>query len=1169
MSTEAEAVKDSHGDDDDTDIEEMPEKMDVEKGSGDEVDDSSELDDGKATKTPPKRGRKKGARGGGRRRGSRGGSRGGRKAKGRDIEDEDEMESDDVDKEKGKGEQVVEEAKNKTEEEKDAKAEEDKAVADELVKVTKPAEVENKVVLEKKAVDEEEKITTHAANDTTEEEKSKVVVEGKTEKGDEDNKDADKKSESKIDVDADVSEKKKEVIVIEDADEAKRGKREAGGDEHEEQHQQQEEEEEEEEVLEDLEDGGEDPSEAEVEAYNMPNEHTVLHELREMMSQRRLIVYPLNTTELSHQAIIDSVGLSTECKTAFAYCRVEIEAETGAIVEKNENETEKMECETMEKSEGKPEKTESEAEKTEKDKEKVGSEIAETEKNKSEPEKTESETEKADEVSEKAETKTAEGEVEKKTDGESEKTEVETEKTESETKKPESEKPAIVEKPKNYKTEMIGCVLLSFKSTLVAAEVMKSLKLIRDDLTVRHPRSGETPERLLESLNKEYMHPDEKLCNSILLVRPITEDTTVASLKEVFTDAIDIVIAHQPKSESRVAYIIYDDAEGMSKAFDKYTAEQPVLGDKKLRILKYEPSVEMPPGLLRLKRRYRIMLQMEKLKKAMKDPFNSRHLGAMRSTIDQCHTLIERDDLVRQELGLSTPSFSELRRYKRIRESIGEDSIWLPGRRMPGSMDRRGAFFLDEDDDDEDRRRRFGRRPKPWEKSAESSSGIPSLMSVGIDPTFNPMIRTQALAHQMARMAVLGGGPGGPPPLIRPVGLPPFGGPRGMIRGRGGPPMRGGGGFRGGRGGFQHDGPPMDDYEYDQGWRGRRGGAGFPRGGGGGYGAGRGGRDWGDEGGYGRGGGGAGGSGGRYGGDAYNKRPRSPSGSRGGYKDYGRRDDEGPRANKAPRQDQDSGSRWNKSNDQRRGGASSGGGGRGGYQQNRGGGSGPSWGKNIQSNDQNTGTGVSSDYSAGAYSGYNQGAYNQPAGQAGGYGQATSYGQDASQVQGYGQQPANTATGYGAQTSAPEAYSQAGYQQPAQGYGQGYPQAYGQAAYGQAAPGYGQTATDPAAAAYTQAAYGGYAQPSGSEYYQAANYQAAQQPAAVNQQQGWGVAATAQPTVPGQQQAPQQQYWTAQQSTWPTTDPNAAAAQTAAVTDPNAAAAAAYNYGTWPTTGWK
>jgi hypothetical protein len=57
--------------------------------------------------------------------------------------------------------------------------------------------------------------------------------------------------------------------------------------------------------------------------------------------------------------------------------------------------------------------------------------------------------------------------------------------------------------------------------------------------------------------------------------------------------------------------------------------------------------------------------------------------------------------------------------------------------------------------------------------------------------------------------------------------------------------------------------------------------------------------------------------------------------------------------------------------------------------------------------------------------------------------------------------------------------------------------------------------------------------------------------------------------VPGQQQAPQQQYWTAQQSTWPTTDPNAAAAQTAAVTDPNAAAAAAYNYGTWPTTGWK
>ena len=46
----------------------------------------------------------------------------------------------------------------------------------------------------------------------------------------------------------------------------------------------------------------------------------------------------------------------------------------------------------------------------------------------------------------------------------------------------------------------------------------------------------------------------------------------------------------------RVAYVIYEDAESMSKAFDELAAQAPSLGNKKLRILKYQAGLELPGG---------------------------------------------------------------------------------------------------------------------------------------------------------------------------------------------------------------------------------------------------------------------------------------------------------------------------------------------------------------------------------------------------------------------------------------------------------------------------------------------------------------------------------------------------------------------------------------------
>jgi len=151
-------------------------------------------------------------------------------------------------------------------------------------------------------------------------------------------------------------------------------------------------------------------------------------------------------------------------------------------------------------------------------------------------------------------------------------------------------------------------------------------------------------------------------------------------------------------------------------------------------------------------------------------------------------------------------------------------------------------------------------------RGGSDTAGIPSLMSVGVEPSFNPVARAQAIAHQIARMAVASGPAAGPkPPLLR--GGPPFMGPRGMMRGP--RPMRGGpmGGFPpSGRPGIFGEGPPDEML----GWRGGRGGQ-FGRGGFRGRG------DFhGDDGGF-------GGRGGRFG-EGYNKRPRSPPRGGGGYR---------------------------------------------------------------------------------------------------------------------------------------------------------------------------------------------------------------------------------------------------------------------------------------------
>jgi len=70
-------------------------------------------------------------------------------------------------------------------------------------------------------------------------------------------------------------------------------------------------------VLEDIEDDGEDPSEVEVEKFNQPSEHSVLNDLSEMKTRRKVLVYPIKMSELSHPVLLEAIGKSAEFRTGF------------------------------------------------------------------------------------------------------------------------------------------------------------------------------------------------------------------------------------------------------------------------------------------------------------------------------------------------------------------------------------------------------------------------------------------------------------------------------------------------------------------------------------------------------------------------------------------------------------------------------------------------------------------------------------------------------------------------------------------------------------------------------------------------------------------------------------------------------------------------------------
>jgi len=52
-------------------------------------------------------------------------------------------------------------------------------------------------------------------------------------------------------------------------------------------------------------------------------------------------------------------------------------------------------------------------------------------------------------------------------------------------------------------------------------------------------------ERLIQSSGQDFPDPDSKLLTSIVLARPLPDDTTIATLKNLFPGAMDIAFPRQ------------------------------------------------------------------------------------------------------------------------------------------------------------------------------------------------------------------------------------------------------------------------------------------------------------------------------------------------------------------------------------------------------------------------------------------------------------------------------------------------------------------------------------------------------------------------------------------------------------------------------------------------
>lgn len=212
-----------------------------------------------------------------------------------------------------------------------------------------------------------------------------------------------------------------------------------------------------------------------------------------------------------------------------------------------------------------------------------------------------------------------------------------------------------------------GILVLKFMTSGSAAQAMDDIKQIKEDIVVKlQSNSKAVMEEFVKDSRGEKFWTD-----NVLIVRNLTEDVKLESLKELFPDAEEIVIHKQASKRKETtlvrgyAFLLYPTDELASMASKEYETKKLMLDGQRLYVLKYRLPVEnLPRGLLRLRERKIILKQLEKLTKIVEktavDP-SVKVPETATKRIDKCKAVIERDDKARKELNLAAPSYEEMK----------------------------------------------------------------------------------------------------------------------------------------------------------------------------------------------------------------------------------------------------------------------------------------------------------------------------------------------------------------------------------------------------------------------------------------------------------------------------------------------------------------------------
>ncbi|ESO10582.1 hypothetical protein HELRODRAFT_167085 [Helobdella robusta] len=142
---------------------------------------------------------------------------------------------------------------------------------------------------------------------------------------------------------------------------------------------------------------------------------------------------------------------------------------------------------------------------------------------------------------------------------------------------------------------------------------------------------------------------------NLITIKNVPEELGSEQIRSSFSNASDVIIAHNKKKSVEKNRLV------------------------RTGFLFFDSEIR---GLMKMKRRYRIMCQVRGLKTILKDlsvskNFTDNQVNKINMVISNCRNLILTDNRIRASLGLPLHTFSDLKRIQSVRESIPKEYNWL------------------------------------------------------------------------------------------------------------------------------------------------------------------------------------------------------------------------------------------------------------------------------------------------------------------------------------------------------------------------------------------------------------------------------------------------------------------------------------------------------------